>query len=325
MTNVEINGNFHLLKQKGVSPFEMERYSEYRRKWENYPLQKIVDRFPLHLDVEATSSCNLKCPFCITTHANFKNGLMEDEIFQAIIDEGSEKGLYSIKLNWRGESLIHPKLSEMIAYAKAKGIVDIFLNTNAVLLTEEKSRQLIDAGIDRIIISFEGYEKDLYESQRVGAVFEKVVENIRNFMIIRRELNKTSPWVRIQTVLLDELKTKQEDYADFWEKYVDEVAYVDLKNEVPRIVVGESDWACPQLWQRLTISWDGRIVPCVNDTFCNMCLGKIPEMSIEGVWKSERFEEMRYLHTKGLAHTIEGCLDCPLRSAQIRKSDVIGA
>ncbi len=319
MAKVEINGNFHVLKKRGSSPFEMEKYSEYRRKWEDYPLQRIVGNFPIHLDIEVTSSCNLKCPFCITTHANFKNGLMEYELFKAIIDEGSEKGLYSIKLNWRGEPLIHPKLPEMIAYAKAKGIVDVFLNTNAAFLTEEKSRRLIDAGIDRIIISFEGYEKNLYESQRVGAVFEKTVENIRNFMIIRRELNKSLPWVRIQTVLLDELKTKQEEYADFWEEYVDEVAYVDLKNEVNRIVVGESDWVCPQLWQRLTISWDGRIMPCVNDTFCNMCLGKISETSIEGVWKSERLEGMRDLHTKGLAHTIKGCLDCPLRSAQVLK------
>ena len=102
MTKVEINGNFHVLKKKGLSPFEMQKYSEYRRKWEEYPLEKIVDRFPIHLDVEATSACNLKCPFCITTHANFKNGLMKYEIFKTIIDEGSEKGLYSIKLNWRG-------------------------------------------------------------------------------------------------------------------------------------------------------------------------------------------------------------------------------
>ncbi len=319
MTKVEINGNFHLLKQKGISPFEMERYSEYRRKWENYPLRKIVDRFPIHLDIEATSACNLKCPFCITTHANFENGLMKDEMFQAIIDEGSEKGLCSIKLNWRGEPLVHPKLPEMIAYAKAKGIVDVFLNTNAAFLTETKSRQLINAGVDRIIISFEGYEKDLYESQRVGAIFEETVENVRNFMIIRRELNKTLPWVRIQTVLLDELENKQADYADFWEEYVDEVAYVDLKNEVNRIAVGENDWVCPQLWQRLTISWDGRIMPCVNDTFCNMCLGKILKTSIEDVWKSERLQEMRDLHTKGLAHTIKDCLDCPLRSAQVSR------
>jgi len=322
MSRVEINGNFHVLTQRGLSPFEIERYREYRKKWEEYPLQKLLEPFPLHLDIEATSACNLKCPFCITTHANFKNGLMKYEVFKAIIDEGSEKGLYAIKLNWRGESLIHPKLPEMISYAKTKGIIDVFLNTNATLLTKDKARRLIEAGIDRIIISFEGYEKEFYESQRVGAVFEETVENIKNLMSIKRTLDKSLPWVRIQTVLLEELKGKIEQYSQYWAEIVDEVACIDLKNEVDRVAVGKSDWVCPQLWQRLTISWDGQILPCVNDHFCKMSLGNVRDNSIEECWRSEQLTEMRQIHNDGLAHTIEGCLDCPLRSAQILKQDI---
>ncbi len=319
MSKIEINGNFHILKKKGLSPLELERYSEYRRKWEEYPLQKKLNRFPIHLDIEATSSCNLKCPFCITTYSNFKKGFMKYELFKSIIDEGSEKGLYSIKLNWRGESMIHPKLSEMISYAKKKGIIDVFINTNATLLTEEKSNRLIDAGIDRIIISFEGYEKKFYESQRIGAIFEDTLKNIKNLMSIKRARNISLPWVRVQTVLLEELKPYIEQYAKFWNEIVDEVAYIDIKNEVNRIPVGQSDWACPQLWQRITISWDGQIMPCVNDHFGRMCLGIIPEISIEKIWKSEKLMYMRELHNTGLAHKIDGCFDCPLRSAQILK------
>ncbi len=324
MSKVEINGNFHVLKTKGLSPFEMERYHAYRKKWEEYPLKRIVGRFPIHLDIEATSSCNLKCPFCITTHAKFEKGLMDFGVYKTIIDEGSEKGLNSLKLNWRGEPLIHPRLPEMISYAKDRGIIDVFFNTNASLLTEEKAANLIKAGVDRIIISFEGYEKEFYESQRVGAVFEKTLDNIKMLMKTRYNLNELLPWVRVQTVLLDELKPRVEQYSNFWNEIVDEVAYIDLKNEVGRVSVGKNDWACPQLWQRLTIAWDGTVMPCVNDTFCKMVFGKIPEISIEEVWKSERLETMRELHAGGRAHTIDDCLDCPLRSAQILKSDAVG-
>jgi len=324
MTRVEINGNFHLLKQKGLSPFEMERYCDYRKKWDEYPVKKIIGRFPIHLDIETTPLCNLKCPFCITTYANFRGGMMDFSLFRKIIDEGSAKGLSSIKLNWRGEPLLHPDFSEMAAYAKKKGIIDVFMNTNATLLTEEKARDIISAGMDRIIISFEGYEKKFYESQRVGAAFEETVENIKKFMSLRKALNKSFPWVRIQTILLDELKPKMEQYSKFWGEIVDEVACIDLKNEVNRVAVKENDWVCPQLWQRMTISWDGGIMPCVNDTFCKMRLGKIPEISIEEAWKSEKLETMREMHNKCFAHKIEGCLDCPLRSAQILKPNVGG-
>lgn len=320
MSKIEINGNFHVLKKEGLSPFESERYSEYRRKWEEYPLQRKIDLFPIHLDIEVTSACNLKCPFCITTHANLKNGLMNYELFKKIIDEGSKKGLYSIKLNWRGEPLIHPKISDMVLYAKEKGIIDVFMNTNATLLTKEKAKSLIDSRLDRIIISFEGYEKDFYESQRVGAVFEKTLENVKNLMALKQAMNMTLPWVRIQTVLLDALKPKVEQYSRFWGEIVDEVAYIDLKNEINRITVGRNEWACPQLWQRMTIAWDGKIMPCVNDTFCKMFIGIIPEISIEEVWRSKKLMEMRKIHDEGLAHMIEICTDCPLRSAQILKS-----
>jgi len=319
MTKVEINGNLHLLKNKNMSPFETKKYREYRYKWEKYPVKEIVGRFPLHLDIEITSACNIKCPFCITTHANFKNGLMEFETFKSIIDEGSEKGLYAIKMNWRGEPLIHPKIAEMTAYAKEKGILDVFTNTNATLLTKEKSKSLIKAGMDRLIISFEGFEKEIYEANRVGAVFEETLANINDLMQAKKELKSRFPWVRVQTILIDELKDKVGEYTEFWGEIVDEVACIDLKNEVGRVAVGESDWACPQLWQRMTIAWDGRIVPCVNDTFCKMCLGSVLEISVEEAWKSEKMENMRDLHKKGLAHTIEDCLDCPLRSAQVLK------
>ena len=144
-------------------------------------------------------------------------------------------------------------------------------------------------------------------------------------MSIKKTLNKSLPWVRIQTILLEGLKSKIEQYSKFWGEIVDEVAYIDLKNEVRRIPVGKSDWACPQLWQRMTISWDGNIMPCVNDHFGKMCLGRIPEIGIEDAWKSEKLKNMRELHTKGIAHDIGGCFDCPLRSAQILKSDVIEA
>ncbi len=44
-----------------------------------------------------------------------------------------------------------------------KGILEVMFNTNATLLTEKKSRQLINAGIDKISCSIDGYTKEFYE------------------------------------------------------------------------------------------------------------------------------------------------------------------
>jgi len=55
----------------------------------------IVEIFPIFLDIEITSACNLKCPFCATTYRGnkIKKGFREFEILKKIIDEGADNGL----------------------------------------------------------------------------------------------------------------------------------------------------------------------------------------------------------------------------------------
>jgi radical SAM protein with 4Fe4S-binding SPASM domain len=80
-----------------------------------------------------------------------------------------------------------------------------------------------------------------------------------------------------------------------------------------------SDWACPQLWQRMTITWDGKILPCVHDIYEWMSFGNVLDISIHDAWKSAREEEYRNLHRTGRAHELPACDRCPLRENEIRK------
>ena len=44
---------------------------------------------------------------------------MDFKLFKKVVDEGSENGLYSIKLNYLGEPLMNKNLPKMVEYAKA--------------------------------------------------------------------------------------------------------------------------------------------------------------------------------------------------------------
>ncbi len=44
-----------------------EAYHQYRRDWVDIPKSKVARDFPLHLDIETTTHCNLKCPMCPRT------------------------------------------------------------------------------------------------------------------------------------------------------------------------------------------------------------------------------------------------------------------
>lgn len=315
------DSNFHTISGKSVVERDDIIYQEYRRKWRDWPNQYIVGDFPLHLDIEPTNVCNLRCPFCATTHNKYKRGFMQEKTWKKILDESGENGLYSLKFTYRGEPLLHKDLPRMVAYAKNVGVMDVYFNTNAVLLDEVMIRKLIDAGLDRISISFEGTDKGTYEKYRVGSDFQKVVNNIERLQEIKKELGLDTPLIRIQTVLIPEMYGKEKDYAEFWTPRVDEVAYLDMKDEAgnPDHRGLIYDWACHMLWQRMTITWDGTILPCVHDIYEWMKFGNIAETTIKSAWNSVQENGYRNLHKEGNSHTIASCDRCPLRENEIGK------
>jgi len=140
---------------------------------------------------------------------------MELGLLKRIIDEGVENGLCSLKLSLRGEPNLPPTLFDMIRYAKEKGIIDVYFNTNATLLNEDKINQLIDSGLDRISISAEGTTKEVYERYRVGAKYEEVLSSVKALRLIRDRRGLSYPQIRVQTLLLPELEESFPKYMKF--------------------------------------------------------------------------------------------------------------
>lgn len=328
MVLTQPNANFHTAGQRTVFDVRQdEQFLEYRRRWHEYPLNFFVGEFPIHLDVEVTNACNLRCPFCAVTFKNwgpYRRGYMDMALFAKIIDEGVENGLCSAKLSLRGEPMLHPRLFEMIRYAKDKGIMDVFINTNATLLGENKINQLIDSGLDRISVSFEGITREVYESYRVGANYEKVLSHIKNLRLIREKRGLAYPQIRVQTVLLPELEEGFPQYVEFWQSVADEVAYLDARHETPDDDHRGSvaNWSCPFLWQRMVILWDGTLLPClmhgVSD-FSLMSLGNVNEISIKEMWQGKKAMQYRELHKSGHAHNLEACDRCSYRAMELEK------
>ena len=73
-----------------------------RIKWHFYPRIHKVSKYPPHVDIEISSSCNLNCPMCYTTTDEFKKisglGFMEFDLFKKIIDECGQNGVFSKKI-----------------------------------------------------------------------------------------------------------------------------------------------------------------------------------------------------------------------------------
>jgi|ETN01SMinimDraft_4_1059930.scaffolds.fasta_scaffold04160_4 radical SAM protein with 4Fe4S-binding SPASM domain len=306
----KVDSAFHQIKE--TKQEDTPEYKEYRRRWYENPKTHTVGEFPIHLDLEGTPSCNLKCVFCYQSFDPLEKGFMEMDLFKKCIDEGVEKGLCSIKLQYRGETLLHPKVVEMVQYAKDKGVLEVMFNTNGMLLTEELSRKLINAGIDKIIFSIEGTDAETYEKLRIGAKWETVLNNIKALKRVKEELGSEKPITRAQMVATPELKDKVDEYAEFWSQYVDNIGideYLDYRQDMSTPTISK-EFACPQFWQRLIVFWDGTIIPCCEERHGKLAVGNAKTESISDVWKGPKMQKLREKHLSGESHTIPSCATC---------------
>jgi len=321
MGRMEINPTFHYMKEKAVEREQTPEYKEYRRKWSENPKNHFVGDFPIHLDLESTSACNLKCFMCFQSFSPPPRGFMNMDLYKKIIDEGAKKGLCSLKLMYRGEPLLHPNIVEMVRYAKDKGILEVMFNTNATLLTEEKTRALIEAGLDKLICSVDGYTKEVYESVRIGATFETTLQNIKNFQRIKKEMGAKKPTLRVQMVDTPRNHEQIEGYIKFWSEIADHVAIEDMNDwhdkELKAVVVSK-DFDCPMPYQRLIVLYDGKVTICCGNIYGKLVAGDLTKQTVEEVWKGPVMQKLRKHLAEGESHKIQICAECGYRTTVIR-------
>ena len=147
--NIPVNkGNYSLDIPEREQSFEARRaakqpeaYAKYRSDWNTRPLEMDPGEYPVHVDIELASLCNLSCPMCYTITDEFiekvNAKLMDFELFKKIIDDIAGK-VPSIRLSYRGESTLHPKFIECIKYAKDAGIVEVSTLTNGSKLKKRE-------------------------------------------------------------------------------------------------------------------------------------------------------------------------------------------
>ncbi len=191
-------------------------------------------------------------------------------------------------------------------------------HTNATMLDEKMSEGLIDAGLDKLIISFDAPRKEPYEQIRVGANFEQVVENIKRFVEIRNAKGKKLPLVRINMIMMKDTFEYQEEMIDMWKPYVDGIGFLGYVNYYDmdedrhlKKMNFDDKFVCEKLWQRLSIQHDGTIKLCHTDEKNSINLGHISTDQIKDIWNSDAVNEYRRLHMEGKIAEIPLCSQCP--------------
>lgn len=289
----------------------------YRLRWNWAPRLDYVGRLPVHLDIEPTEACNLRCVMCPTGINGAADKRMIDmDLTKRVIDQAAENGTYSIKFTFRGEPALHRGLVEMVRYAKQRGISEVQFNTNGIPFTEAKIRDLIDAGLDRIIFSIDGADKETVEHIRLGLDYDRLVQNVHAFHRLRAERGQVKPFIRVQMVRTRTNWDQVDRFIEQWKPWVDDIRINDVtdRGQGPELSVNDQRpigrRKCPQPWQRMVVSSDGQVVPCCLDWNKEWVIGDATREPLTAIWRGERMEAMRQVQRDGRLDEVKPCRGC---------------
>lgn len=306
---VPINkGNYSMDTPERESRFEACRgagwekeYAKYRDDWSRLATEQIVSDYPLLVDIELSSLCNLHCPMCYTITDEFKQRVnatrMDWNLYTRIIDEIGGK-VPAIRLSLRGEATLHKKFVECVRYAKEHGIKEVSMLTHGGKLTPDFSRRIAKAGIDWITISADGIGAT-YEEVRKPLKFADLLTKLRAIKEMKAENGWLRPVIKVQGIW-PAIKEDPQAYYDTFAPLTDLVAFnplIDYLGNDTQIEYLEN-FSCPQQYQRLVIGADGRVMKCSNDEENREVIGDLNVETVHQVWHGEKMQQVRELHKR---------------------------
>lgn len=162
------------------------------------PLFPLSVFYPRYIEVEVSTLCNLRCKMCEHTYWKEKDQMMSFDQLKNIVDQFPK--LKWIGLTGIGESFLNPDFSKMVDYVKKKNLY-LELYDSFSLINEKFAKGLIEAGVDRMIVSIDAAAPETYEKIRAGAKFDQVIENIKRLKRLKKKMKAYYPEITFHYIV----------------------------------------------------------------------------------------------------------------------------
>jgi pyruvate-formate lyase-activating enzyme len=269
---------------------------------------------PFVLHFELTNICNLRCPYCYTGRGVYETekGYLAFENFKRVVDEMFDK-LILARLDGYGESFLHPDVFAMIRYLHHRNVVSS-LSTNFNTLEPRNMDELVDSGLDYLIIALDGAEKATYERNRVGGSFDKVVENIKAVVARRQAMGSRTPYLEIQFLLFESTVAQLDQMRELAASLgVDRLLVKEARceqNAHERKKASHKVRPCFWLWEVLNLNWQCDIKVCCDGLMERFSFANVLQSGVRDVWNCSALQNARKLFAENTSETrtqLAGC------------------
>lgn len=319
------------------SKLNSRRILNAAKLFSSYYISKTIKKpiqwgMPLSMEIEPTTSCNLRCPQCPSGLREFTRdtGMLDLNLYKKIIDELHPELVWLI-LYFQGEPFLNKSFLEFVKYAASKNLYTA-TSSNAHYFTDEMAKATVESGLDRLIISIDGTNQETYSKYRKGGQLNKVIEGTENLLKWKKELGIQTPHIIWQFIAfkhnehqipeikklakeigVDELGIKTAQIYD----YQTSNEFIPENEDLSRYSKTESGYQiknkllnqCWRMWRGSVITWDGLVVPCCFDKDATHRFGNITKQSFKSVWSGEQYNNFRKAILKSRKE-IDICTNC---------------
>lgn len=282
--------------------------------------------FPSQINVDVTEFCNLACAHCpyetVTKPKGAKRRHFPVELNRIMVDQVAADGKGScrfIRYTGEGEPLLHPHLLEVVGYAAKVSGVPVNLTTNGQLLTEDRARALLAAGVAVFDVSIDAHSEQSYGKVRAGGHYLTVRDNTLRLIDLARRQGGAK--VMVSFVAQPDNQSEAEDFKAFWQQEGADFVVVrpchSAGGSVPAIAQAMRDAnsserrPCLYPWERVLIKPDGQVSFCPVDWNDRGNIGSLYETSIAQLWQGEQMQALRRAHCANDFSAHAFCGQCP--------------
>ena len=293
---------------------------------------------PFTVYIEQTKYCNFKCFYCIHSTRDEADGEfralghrmqhMDEVFFEKIIRELKEfpqDGIKRIVFSGLGEPLMNPHLPDYVRMTVEAGIAGrVEVITNGLLLTPEKSRALVAAGITNINISVQGLDVAGYEKTcGIRIDFERYLENLK---YLYEHKGNVQIYIKAIDATLG-TKENEEKFFEIFSPFADRIYIEHLvvmqqqMDGLREIVDGTKNFygeeldvnrkVCAQSFYFMQIGCEGDIFTCpVQGLGKNLSMGNAKEHTLMEIWNGSRRRGFLRKMLKKEKDQIPDCATC---------------
>jgi radical SAM protein with 4Fe4S-binding SPASM domain len=216
-----------------------------------------------------------------------------------------------------GEPFLVKDMPARIRYAKEKGLKDVVLNSNGVVMTKDKARACIEAGLDALYVGIDAASPEAYNRVRVGGDFNKAVSNVLAYRDLLKEIGKPTQQLFVQFVVSESNENEVEDFKKFWSdasvkiKIRPKVSWgglIEARNLVDNDTVERKP--CYWIVKTINICADGEVAFCTVDIHSRIKCGNVKDHSLKEIWDTT-LDNYRKMHAQKRFNDLpKMCKDC---------------